>query len=76
MYFENIGFTYLGPVDGHSIKDMEDIFNSSYNISGPILIHVITKKGYGYTPALKNPNKYHAVGPFDIKTGKSLKEKN
>lgn len=75
MYFENIGFTYLGPVDGHSIKDMEDIFNSSYNISGPVLIHVITKKGNGYAPALKEPNKYHAVSPFDIKTGKALKEK-
>ncbi len=75
MYFENIGFTYLGPVNGHSIKDMEDIFNSSFNISGPVLIHVITKKGYGYEPSLKSPNKYHAVSPFDIKTGKALKEK-
>lgn len=75
MYFENIGFTYLGPVDGHSIKDMERIFKNCSNISGPILIHVITKKGYGYNKALKEPNKYHAIGPFDIKTGKELKEK-
>ena len=75
MYFENIGYTYLGPVNGHSIKDMESIFKNCSNISGPILIHVITKKGNGYTKALKEPNKYHAVGPFDIKTGKSLKEK-
>ncbi len=75
MYFENIGFTYLGPVNGHSIKDMEKIFKNSSNISGPVLIHVITKKGNGYAPAMKNPNKYHAVGPFDIKTGKELKEK-
>ena len=74
MYFENIGFTYLGPVDGHSIKDMERIFKNCGNISGPILIHVITKKGYGYNKALKEPNKYHAIGPFDIKTGKELKE--
>ena len=74
MYFENIGFTYLGPVDGHSIKDMERIFKNCSNISGPILIHVITKKGYGYSKAMKEANKYHAVGPFDIKTGKPLKE--
>ena len=74
MYFENIGFTYLGPVNGHSIKDMENIFQNCSNINGPILIHVITKKGNGYLPALKNPNKYHAVGPFDISTGKPLKE--
>jgi len=75
MYFENIGFTYLGPVNGHSIKDMEDIFKGLDNISGPVLVHIITKKGNGYTPAVKNPDKYHAVGPFDINTGKQLKEK-
>lgn len=75
MYFENIGFTYLGPVNGHSISDMEEIFKSSQNITGPVLIHVITKKGYGYTPAMKEPNKFHSVGPFDLKTGKPLKEK-
>lgn len=76
MYFENIGFTYLGPVDGHSIKDMEEVFKGLDNINGPVLVHVITKKGYGYEPALKNPDKYHAVGAFDIKTGKPLKEKS
>lgn len=75
MYFENIGFTYLGPVNGHSIKDMESIFRNCSNISGPILIHVLTKKGNGYSKAMKEPNKYHAVGPFDLKTGKALKEK-
>ena len=75
MYFENIGFTYLGPVNGHSILDMEEIFKSSQNISGPVLIHVITKKGYGYSPAMKEPNKFHSVSPFDIKTGKSLNPK-
>ena len=75
MYFENIGFTYLGPVDGNNIKDLEKIFKNSENINGPVLIHVITKKGNGYAPAIKNPDKYHAIGPFDIKTGKPLKEK-
>ena len=72
MYFEDIGFTYLGPVNGHSIKDMEEIFNNASNISGPILIHVITKKGKGYSKAEKNPERYHAIGPFDIKSGESL----
>ena len=75
MYFENIGFTYLGPVNGHSIEDLEDLFKSSSNLSGPVLVHVITKKGNGYEPALKHPNKFHAVASFDIKTGKPLKEK-
>ena len=75
MYFENIGFTYLGPINGHSISDMEDLFQSAFNINGPVLVHVITKKGNGYSPAMKNPNKYHAVAPFDIKTGKALKNK-
>ena len=75
MYFENIGFTYLGPVNGHNIKDMENIFKNCSNITGPVLVHVITKKGNGYNKAVKEPNKYHAIGPFDIKTGKELKEK-
>ena len=75
MYFENIGFTYLGPVDGHNIKDMENIFKNCSNITGPVLVHVITKKGNGYSKAMKEPNKYHAVSPFDLKTGKPLKEK-
>lgn len=75
MYFENIGFTYLGPVNGHSIKDMERIFKNLDNISGPILIHVLTKKGYGYSKAMREPNKYHSVSPFNLKTGKPLKEK-
>ena len=76
MYFENIGFTYLGPIDGHNISCMEELFQNAFNINGPVLVHVVTKKGKGYLPALKNPNKYHAVAPFDIKTGKPLKEKS
>lgn len=75
MYFENIGFTYLGPVDGHNIQDLEDVFQSTNNLSGPILVHVITKKGKGYSFAEKEPNKYHAIGPFNIETGKPIKKK-
>ncbi len=70
MYFENIGFTYLGPVDGHNIEAMEDIFKRTENIDGPILIHVLTKKGKGYSFAEEEPNKYHATGPFDLNVGK------
>ncbi len=70
MYFENIGFTYLGPVDGHNIEAMEDIFKRTENIDGPILIHVLTKKGKGYSFAEEEPNKYHATGAFDLNVGK------
>ena len=63
MFFENIGFTYLGPVDGHNIEALEDIIRRSKNIKGPKLLHVITKKGKGYKPAEENPNKYHMYSP-------------
>ena len=63
MFFENIGFTYLGPVDGHNIEALEDIIKRSKNIKGPKLLHVITKKGKGYKEAEKNPNKYHMYSP-------------
>ncbi len=71
MYFEDIGFTYLGPVDGHNIQELENIFYKSQNIEGPILIHVITKKGKGYNLAEENPDKFHGISSFDIKTGKT-----
>ncbi len=69
MYLENIGFKYLGPVDGHDIKALEDIFNVSKRLEGPVLIHVITKKGKGYKAAEENPDKYHSTSPFNIETG-------
>lgn len=72
MYFENIGFKYLGPVDGHNIEDLESIFRDCSNIQGPILIHVITKKGKGYLPAEETPNKFHSTSSFDIETGKKI----
>ncbi len=75
MYFEDIGFTYLGPVDGHNIQELENILHRSQNIEGPILIHIITKKGKGYEVAEENPDKFHGVSSFDIQTGenKSIK---
>ena len=75
MYFEDIGFTYLGPVDGHDIEKLESILSVSKRITGPVLIHVLTKKGKGYKIAEENADKFHATGPFDLKTGKPLKKK-
>ncbi len=69
MYFENIGFRYLGPINGHSIQDLEEIFNISKELDGPVLIHVLTKKGKGYKFAEENPNKYHSTSAFDVETG-------
>lgn len=71
MFFENIGYTYLGPVDGHNIEDMEDIFKRASNIKGPKLIHVVTVKGKGYKKAEENPNKYHAISGKKSTTGYS-----
>lgn len=76
MFFEDIGFKYLGPVDGHNIEKLEEILSRAKTLSGPILIHVITKKGKGYLPAEKNPDKFHATSSFDKETGKSLKAKS
>lgn len=76
MFFEDIGFSYLGPVNGHDIVELEDIMRRSKQIGGPILIHVITKKGKGYSVAEENPDDFHSTGGFDIKTGKSKKKKS
>ena len=75
MFFEDIGFTYLGPVDGHNIEELESILLTSKEVRGPVLIHVLTKKGKGYEIAENNPDKFHATGPFNIETGESKKEK-
>ena len=75
MFFEDIGFRYLGPVDGHNIEQLENLLKISKQLDGPVIIHVLTKKGKGYEIAEKNPDRFHATGPFDIKTGKSKKEK-
>lgn len=75
MFFEDLGFKYLGPVDGHNIEKLEDIILKAKNLSGPILIHVVTKKGKGYLPAESMPDKFHATGPFDIETGESKGKK-
>ncbi len=76
MYFEDIGFTYFGPVDGHKIERLESILNRSKTVKGPVLVHVVTKKGKGYKHAEDNPDKFHSTSSFDIETGMSKKEKN
>jgi len=75
MFFEDIGFTYLGPVDGHNIEKLESILTISKQVNGPVLIHVLTTKGKGYEIAEKNPDKFHATGPFNITNGEPKKSK-
>ncbi|MBR3133041.1 MAG: 1-deoxy-D-xylulose-5-phosphate synthase [Clostridia bacterium] len=72
MFFEDIGFRYLGPVDGHDIEKLESILNISKTLDGPVLIHVITKKGKGYKFAEEFPDKFHSTSKFDIETGEKL----
>ena len=74
--FEALGFTYLGPIDGHDIKSMRDIFSRVGVINAPVLIHVNTTKGKGYAPAETAPEKFHGVGKFDKATGQVLKKKS
>lgn len=69
MFFEDMGITYLGPVDGHDISQMIRIFQEARRFEGPILVHVLTVKGQGYEPALRHPARFHGAGPFEIETG-------
>lgn len=69
MLFEDMGITYLGPVDGHDIKKLYKIFQEAKKIDHAVLVHVLTEKGKGYLPAEKMPSKFHGTGPFDIATG-------
>jgi len=75
MFFENMGITYLGPVDGHDTKALIKVFREAKKLDHAVLVHVITKKGKGYVPAEKAPEKFHGVSSFDIATGKSLSNK-
>ena len=76
MYFEEIGFKYLGPVDGHNIEDLEYLLSRAKELDEPVLIHVLTKKGKGYEPAEQNPDRFHGTGPFNIETGEATKKKS
>ena len=76
MLFENMGITYLGPVDGHNVKALARTLKEAKKLNHTVLVHVITQKGKGYGPAEKNPSAFHGVEPFDLLTGKPFKEKN
>jgi 1-deoxy-D-xylulose-5-phosphate synthase len=74
MYFEEMGITYLGPVDGGNIKEMRKFFAEAKRVHGAVLVHVMTHKGEGYGPAERHPARFHGTEPFDIETGKPLKK--
>lgn len=69
MFFENLDIMYLGPVDGHNIKDLCKFIEKAKKINSPVVIHIKTKKGKGYVPAMENPEKYHGISPFNVDTG-------
>ena len=71
--FENMGFTYMGPVDGHDVETLTQMLVLARDMRRPVLLHVHTVKGKGYPYAQQEPGKYHGVGPFDVETGKPLK---
>ncbi len=72
MFFEEMGITYLGPIDGSNIKAMRRAFAEAKRVRGPVLVHVLTKKGNGYVPAERHPARFHGTAPFDIETGVPL----
>ncbi|MBR5346194.1 MAG: 1-deoxy-D-xylulose-5-phosphate synthase [Deltaproteobacteria bacterium] len=69
MFFEALGFNYVGLLDGHNLDELLDTFSNVARMNGPMLVHVATRKGCGYPPAEENPSLFHGVGPFDLKTG-------
>ncbi len=75
MLFEEMGVTYLGPVDGHNIKKLVRVLEEAKKLDHAVLVHVITKQGKGYPPAEKEPWKFHGVEPFDIETGMAIRQK-
>ena len=75
MLFENMGLTYLGPVDGHNMRHMMKLFNEAKKVEGAVVVHVLTEKGHGYVPASSHPEHFHGTGPFDIETGELLSKK-
>lgn len=72
LIFEEMGFAYVGPIDGHNINQLIEILTKVKDFKGPVLLHIVTKKGKGYKPAEQDPTKFHGIGPFDIETGKTL----
>ncbi len=75
MLFENMGITYLGPVDGHDIRQLTKIFQEAKRLNNAVLVHVITEKGKGYLPAERHPSRFHGAEPFEIETGLPAKKR-
>lgn len=75
MFFEEMGIIYLGPVDGSNIDELCKVFDEAKRVDGPVLVHVITKKGDGYLPAERYPSRFHGAEPFDVETGLPLKKR-
>lgn len=69
MFFEDMGVTYLGPVDGHDIDKLQEVLKKAKRVKGAVLVHVLTKKGKGFVPAERHPARFHGAEPFDIETG-------
>jgi 1-deoxy-D-xylulose-5-phosphate synthase len=74
MFFEDMGLTYIGPIDGHNIESMMTAFEAASRAKKAVVVHILTKKGKGYQLAEKNPSQFHAVEPFDIQSGKPIRE--
>ena len=72
ILFEELGFRYIGPVDGHNLAELIDTFKRVRRLRGPVLVHVVTRKGKGYEPAMRHPEMFHGTGPFDVDTGLPL----
>ncbi len=73
MLFENMGLTYLGPVNGHNIRQLIKVLSEARRFEGPVLVHVVTEKGRGYGPAMRHPARFHGTAPFEIETGLPVK---
>jgi 1-deoxy-D-xylulose-5-phosphate synthase len=76
VLFEELGFNYIGPIDGHNFELLSEVLEKAKKMQGPILIHVLTRKGKGYKPAECNPDKFHGVGPYCIESGEVIKNGN
>lgn len=74
LFFEDLGIKYVGPIDGHNVRELDAIFEKVKELNEPVVVHVITKKGKGYEFAEKKPNKFHGVSPFNLETGEILKK--
>jgi 1-deoxy-D-xylulose-5-phosphate synthase len=74
VIFEELGFTYFGPIDGHNIPSILEVLDKAKSVKGPVLVHLLTQKGKGYIPAEQNAGKFHGVGPFCIETGEVIKK--